>query len=175
MQLSELIIRLMGPIIFAAAFVVFIMNYNTVDEYIQVVKDKLIDGEVYRQSYSSDDYDEKAFNIVDGSYTVTGTYLIGYLNGTITNKVIVNSEGGTTPYKKLIIDPHGLNQGASYALYSRSLSPGNVNGVVLSQCDKWIPGESINLNQVVHSDRTYLFEPQYADTGVLESITFTLQ
>lgn len=176
MHLSELAVRLIGPFIFSAAFIVFIMNYNTVDDYMQLIKSKFTDGEVYRQDVSLDGDENEYFKIQDEMYSVSGDYLVGYLNGDITTKVIIdNDNDNTLTYKRLVIDPNGLEYGARYDLYSQQLAQGSVNQYVIAESGKWIPGESVNLNSVISLQGSYLFTPQYADTGVLSSITFTLE
>ena len=174
-QLSELAKRLIGSFIFSAAFVIFVANYNLIEDYIDAVKSKFVEGAVYSQGMNENknvvfDFDQKT-----GEYNVSGYYLAGLLNNDITEKIIVIGDSSTI-YQKLVIDPAMTKNSDYYTLYKKSQALNGTQTYEAVKSGKWISGESVNLSSVINysSDKKYRVSIQYAETGNISSITYEL-
>lgn len=170
MNLGELIIRMIGPILFSAAFIAFISQYDAVDEYLQTVKDRFLGGEVYSQSSVDSDDDVYSFER-DGSYEVTGAYLLGVLSAPITENTIVIGNSRDY-YQKLVISPSMLDNTTCYTAYRSSLSVDGVNSVKAADSGVWVAGQSFQLDYIVDYSATYVVNAQYASTGGILNITY---
>lgn len=174
MHLSDLAVRLIGPFLFSAAFIIFINNYNLMEDYVNGVKAKFVEGEVYREgeSLTADEAEYFDFTNEDG-YSVSGKYLVSILSEDITIKTIVDSKNNNLPYRRLVIDPNGLSTGPIYTLFVKDNALGAINQVKVDKSGPWISGESVNLNKVISTSSNYQMTVQYAATGKIESITYT--
>ena len=73
-RLGDFFFRLIGPILFSAAFLLFVSNYNVVKQYLDTVKSGFVEGEVYEQS--NVDTNDRIYKFKsDGSYEVDGSYM----------------------------------------------------------------------------------------------------
>lgn len=170
MRIDTLLIRMSGPILFSVAFATFIIGYNTVTDYVSNVKAEMLEGQVYSQS-DVDSSDELFSFDKDGTYEVTGLYLLGVVCADIDQKTIIISDNDTV-YKRLELDPN-LNSGnVIYTAFKKQLSASSIDSIKVDSSGKWIPGQYFPLNYIIDSTARYKVTSTYAPTGLLESIIY---
>ena len=166
-RLGDFFFRLIGPILFSAAFLLFVSNYNVVKQYLDTVKSGFVEGEVYEQS-NVRIYKFKS----DGSYEVDGSYLAGILSGNITDKIIVVGDKYDY-FQRLEINPRLSENSIMYTAYQTSLQPNSINKLKAVSAGAWVAGQSFDLNKIISYYSKYKVKVSYYPTNAIKSITYT--
>lgn len=170
-KLGDLFFRLIGPIVFSAAFLLFVSNYNVIKQYQTTVKSGFIGGEVYEQS--NVDAGDRIYKYnSDGSYEVDGSYLAGILSGDITNKIIVVGDKYDY-FQRLEINPWLSEDSIMYTAYQTSLQPNSINKLKAVSAGTWVAGQSFDLNKIISYSSKYKVTVSYYPTNAIKSITYT--
>lgn len=170
-RLGDFFFRLIGPILFSAAFLLFVSNYNVVKQYLDTVKSGFVEGEVYEQS--NVDTNDRIYKFKsDGSYEVDGSYLAGILSGSITDKIII--VGNKYDYfQRLEINPRLSEDSIMYTAYQTSLQPNSINKLKAVSAGAWVAGQSFDLNKIISYSSKYKVKVSYYPTNAIKNITYT--
>lgn len=170
MRLSEMFMRAIGPILFTIGFAIYMARYSTMNEYLDLVKARFLNNTVYEQSSISSDSEIFDFS-PDGDYTVTGSYVAGFICSEITERTVVVGDRNDY-YQKVVIDPTYVSDKVLYTAYKGTLSPTAIGNLTPVRTDEWKPGETIDIRYVLDYYADYSVAMNYTTTGEVESIVF---
>lgn len=170
-HVSDLMLRLVGPLFFSAAFIACMSNYDAMKQLLNTVKAKFVEGAVYEQSNVDADDRLYAFN-KDGSYEVSGAYLAGILSGEINECTIVIGDKFDY-YQKLVINPELTDSAIQFTTYKQSLSATGVNTLKPVSTGAWVAGQSVDLNKVISYSSKYKVTVERSATNAIMNVTYT--
>ena len=157
MRIGEILSRLSGPIMFSAAFAMYMVSDSTLNELVDSVRGKLVNSDVYYQAQDDRDVELFDFDSVVGR--------------NVDIKTIIEN-GRSDSYQKIVIVPGIVNGEACYTTYKKAVSVNAVGQVMPVESGVWHIGDEFPINNIIDTTAKYDVSTQYAATGALESITF---
>lgn len=173
MRIGEILSRLSGPIMFSAAFAMYMVSDSTLNALVDSVRCKLVNSDVYYQAQNDRDVELFDFDsAADGcDFSVDGEYVLAVVGRNVDIKTIIEN-GRSDSYQKIVIVPGIVNGEACYTTYKKAVSVNAVEQVVPVESGIWHIDGEFPINNIIDTTAKYDVSTQYAATGALESITF---
>lgn len=172
MHLSQFLTRLCGPLLFSAAFVAYVANFNTFKELTDTVRSKFTENEVYYQS--SVEQEDQVFSFdrsaKDPTFSVRGEYVLSLLSSNLESKIaIVNDRDDV--YQKVVINPTLANGTASYTVYKNKVSAHGSMDLQPVSSALWIVDSEFPLHGIVDITADYNVTTTYNSDGTINCVT----
>lgn len=166
-RISELFLRLVGPIMIVIAFSVFSGMSKEMTKYQDNVSTMLINSDdVYNEGYKK--LQEHVFqHDADGGMTVDGSCLMGMLlsNVTVTTEIVDNTD--RSMYFRIVLDTR-LGTNVYYAVFDTSLLSER-----LVKSGVYYVGDEVPFIEYLSMTGKYRMQPQHGPSGSLDRIIFT--
>lgn len=165
-HVSELISRIIGPLLFAAAFSLTVVNSDVLEQYNSLVHSLISSDEVYNEGKTKVTNQIFVFDDEDNAY-VSGSYIISMLTRDITVYTEIIDQTAVDNKFRLTFDTR-LGTAVYYSVIDTTL----INEVVKST-GVYTPGSYFSFGGYIDTNGQYRLDHTYGLSGELEKITFT--